>query len=228
MFAGLCRKIVFTSLVIVPLLVSGCAGQEPQPHPSQKSTSPPETEKLPAQTSNNGASEEPFTASQVILKYWEAMNNYDLELALSYLEKEYREREEEEVKDDLSRLKQFNVTLSVADISEPVFIDEERVRCEIVLTTPIGDRDLVYLLEVTDGEWKIYFENDPDEFVEAKEFILEFLAKYGESQGMDIIINAEQQQNVERGATDLMLSELVESGAIIESRPGVYSLPSEQ
>jgi hypothetical protein len=144
----------------------------------------------------------------VILAYWEAMNSYDVELALSYYEEQYRQREEEEVTDDITRLKQFNVTLSIADVSEPVFIDEDKVRCEIILNAPIGDKNLVYLLERINGQWKIYMETTPEKLLDAQEFIIEFLVKYGESQRMDIIINAEQQQDVERGATELVLSEL--------------------
>ena len=156
------------------------------------------------------------------------MNSYDLERALSYYEEQYREREEEEVKDDISKLRQFSVTLSVTNVSEPVLIDQDKARCEIILNTPIGDRNLIYLLERINGDWKIYFENYPEVFVEAEEFIIEFLGSYGESQRMDIIINAEQQQEVERGATEFMLSELVKSGGIVEVRPGVFSLPSQQ
>lgn len=221
-------KLVCIFLMIISIVLSGCSGQAPQTSPEPPSTATPETETTPGQTVENDAPEGPATASQVVLDYWEAMNSYDVERALSYYEEGYYEREEEEVKGDISRLRQFSVTLSVTDVSEPVFIDEEKVRCEIILNTPIGDKNLVYLLERINGEWKIYFENDPEEFVEAEEFIIEFLAKYGESQRMDIIINAEQQQDVERGATELMLSELVKSGEIVELRPGIFSLASQQ
>jgi hypothetical protein len=221
-------KLVYIFLMITFIFLSGCSGRAPQTSPEPQSTSTPETETTPAQTAENAASEEPATASQVILAYWEAMNSYDLERALSYYEEQYRGREEEEVKDDITRLKQFHVTLSVADVSEPAFIDEDKVRCEIILNTPIGDKNLVYLLERINGEWKIYLENDPEEFVEAEEFIIEFLAKYGESQRMDIIINAEQQRDIERGATELVLSELFKLGEIVELRPGTFSLPSQQ
>ena len=216
-------KLVCIFLMIISIVLSGCSGQAPQTSPEPPSTATPETETTPGQTVENDDPEEPATASQVVLDYWEAMNSYDVERALSYYEEGYYEREEGEVKGDISRLRQFGITLSVTDVSEPVFIDEEKVRCEIILNTPIGDKKLVYLLERINGEWKIYFENDPEEFVEAEEFIIEFLAKYGESQRMDIIINAEQQQDVERGATELMLSELVKSGEIVELRPGIFS-----
>jgi hypothetical protein len=214
--------------MIISIVLSGCSGGASQISPEPPVTSPPETELTPAQTVDNDAPGEPATASQVVLNYWEALNSYDLERALSYYEEQYREREEEEVKDDISKLRQFSVTLSVTNVSEPVFIDQDKARCEIILNTPIGDRNLIYLLERIDGDWKIYFENYPEEFVEAEEFIIEFLGSYGESQRMDIIINAEQQQEVERGATEFMLSELTKSGGIVEVRPGVFSLPSQQ
>lgn len=221
-------KLVCVLLMIMSIVLSGCSGGASQISPEPPATSPPETEPMPAQTVDSGASEEPATASQVILNYWEAMNSYDLERALSYYEEQYREREEEEVKDDISKLRQFSVTLSVTDISEPVFIDEDNVRCEIVLNTPIGDENLVYLLERINGDWKIYTETSAERLQQAEEFIFEFLTSYGESQRIDIIINGEQQQDIERGATDIMLSDLVKSGEIVEVRPGVFALPSQQ
>lgn len=220
-------KLVCVSVMILFIVLSGCSRRAPQTSPEPESTSPPATETTPSQPSDNNASEEPATVSQVILEYWEAMNNYDLERTLSYYEEQYREGEEEEVKDDITRLEQFNVTLSVADISEPVFIDEDKVRCEIILNTPIGDKNLIYLMERIDGDWKIYLETTPEEFVEADEFIIDFLTKYGESQRMGIIINAEQQQDIQRATTEYVLAGLIELSEIVEVRPDVYSLPGD-
>lgn len=220
-------KLVCVSLMILLVVLSACSGRIPQTSPESESTSPPETETTPVQPSDNNSLEEPDTVNEVILEYWEAMNNYDLERTLSYYEEQYRQGEEEEVKGDITRLKQFSVTLSVADISEPVFIDEDKVRCEIILSTPIGDRNLIYLLERINGEWKIYLETSPEEFVEAKEFVIDFLSKYGESQRMDIIINAEQQQDIQRATTEYVIADLIELGEILELREGVYSLPGE-
>ena len=156
------------------------------------------------------------------------MNSYDLELALSYYEEQYREHEEEEVKDDISRLRQFSVTLSVNSVSEPIYMSEDRVRYDIMLGTPIGERALTYLLQRINGEWKIYLEDNTDDFPEAREFIIDFLTEYGESQRMDIIINAEQQIDIERPTAEYALDELIKSGEIVEVRPDVFSLPSQQ
>jgi hypothetical protein len=45
---------------------------------------------------------------------------------------------------------------------------------------------------------------------------------------MDIIINAEQQIDIERPTAEYALDELIKSGEIIEVRPDVFSLPSQQ
>ena len=84
-------KLVCVLLMIISIVLSGCSGGASQISLEPPVTSPPETELTPAQTVDNDASEEPATASQVILKYWEAMNSYDLERALSYYEEQYRE-----------------------------------------------------------------------------------------------------------------------------------------
>lgn len=227
MFAERFTKLVCVFIMILFITLSACSAQEPQVSPEPESNSSPSTETTPSRPSDSNASEEPATASQVILEYWEAMNSYNLERTLSYYEETYRQGEEEEAKNDINRLQQFSVTLSVTEISEPVFIDEDKVRCEVILNTPIGDKDLIYLLQKINGEWKIYLETTPDEFIEANEFIIDFLTKYGESQRMDIIINAEQQQDIQRATTEYVLEELIELGEIVKLRSGVYSLPRE-
>ena len=210
-------------LVLTFLAFLGCSkpvpGSSPEPTPI-----PP----APAQALDNDTPEEPGTASEVILKYWEAMNSYDLERTLSYYEENYREQEEEEVAGDISRLRQFDVTLSVKEVSEPVFIFEDKVRHEAKLDTPIGDKNLIYELVIVNGVWKICLETTPEKFLEAQEFIIDFLAKYGTSQRMDLLINAEQQHGIERATADSALAELVKSGDIVELREGVYSLPGSQ
>ena len=76
-------KLVFVFLMTALIVLSGCSGRAPQASTEPQPTSSPETETPPAQTVDSEPSEEPATASQVILEYWEAMNSYDLELALS-------------------------------------------------------------------------------------------------------------------------------------------------
>lgn len=220
-------KLVCAFLIILFIVLSGCSGQAPETSPEPQPTSPSESEPTPLQTPDNDTSEEPDTSSQVILKYWEAMNSYNLGRALSYYEEQYREQEEEEVAGDIGNLKQFSVTLSVLEVSEPVYMSEDKVKHDIILETPIDERGLTYLLERIDGEWKIYLEDNTEDFTEVKEFIIDFLTKYGESQRMDIMINAEQQIGMQRATTEYGLAELAESGEIIEPRPGVYSLPGE-
>ena len=106
-------------------------------------------------------------------------------------------------------------------------MSEDRVRHDIILETPIDERHLTYLLERINEDWKIYLEDNTDDFLEVREFIIDFLAKYGESQAMDIIINAEQKIEMQRPTTEYVLVELTKSGKIFEIRPSVYSLPSE-
>ena len=225
------KLVGFSILIIISLVFVGCSKPETQ-HPTEPiPVTLPAEEPIPEETSkpeqNGSTSGDIDTVRQLIAEYWEAMNSYDVERTLSYYEEQYQELEEEEVKNDIGRLKQFSVTLTVADISEPVFIDEDKVRCEIILDTPIGDKNLVYFLERINGEWRIYLETSSGEFVEAEEFIIDFLTKYEESHRMDIIINAEQQQDIQRATTEYVLAELINSGEIVESSQGVYSLPGE-
>ena len=62
-------KLVCASLMIILIVLSGCYRRAPQVSPEPQLTSPPESETMPAPTSDNDTSEQPATASQVILKY---------------------------------------------------------------------------------------------------------------------------------------------------------------
>jgi len=97
-------------------------------------------------------------AKQVILDYWEAMNQFDAELALSYCEPAYREERRERVYDQVSRmqpLKYMNYKLTITEMSEPVYIEEGKLEIRATLLTPIGNKYLLYNLVKVDGEWKI-------------------------------------------------------------------------
>lgn len=220
------HKVICAFLITTFVMLLGCSKPPTQASPGM-TESVPQSDSNELQASPSDSSEESYTSQEVILKYWDAMNSYDLEQTLSYYEENYREQEIEEVTSDISRLKQFGVTLSVKEISEPILISEGMVRHDIVLGTPIGDENLTYLLERIAGEWKILSEDETEEWAQAKEFIIGFLTKYKESQLMDIIINADQKEGIERVIMDITLSDLVKSGEIIEVRAGVYSLPGE-
>ncbi len=119
---------------------------------------------LPA-CSSSSASISDHPAVQVILDYWEAMNDFDAEKALSYLEPVYREKEQADVEDDIARmapLKLMNFRLTIIEASEPVYIEDNKVEVQATLKTPIDHRYLLYHLVQLDGEWKIVKEtSDP-------------------------------------------------------------------
>lgn len=97
-------------------------------------------------------------AVQVILDYWEAMNDFDAEKALSYLEPAYREQERQEVEDDITQmapLKWLNFRLTITEASEPVYIEDNKVEVQATLDTPIGPNYMLYHLVLLDSKWKI-------------------------------------------------------------------------
>ncbi len=112
---------------------------------------------LPACSSSSAAISD-HLAVRVILDYWEAMNDFDAEKALGYLEPVYREAEREDVKGDIARmapLKFMNFRLTIIEATEPVYIEDNKVKVQATLKTPIGQRYLLYHLVQVDGEWKI-------------------------------------------------------------------------
>ena len=104
-------------------------------------------------------------AVKVILDYWEAMNDFDAEKALSYYEPAYREQERKNVETDIAQmapLKFMNFKLTISQASEPVYIEDNRVEVRVTLNTPIDQRYLLYNLVLLNGKWKIIRETtDP-------------------------------------------------------------------
>jgi hypothetical protein len=64
-------------------------------------------------------------AVDVILDYWEAMNDFDAEKALSYYEPAYAEQQRENVEADIAQmapLQFMNFRLTITEASEPLYL----------------------------------------------------------------------------------------------------------
>lgn len=94
-------------------------------------------------------------ARQVVFGYLDARNNYDIESVLAAMEESYREEREEIVRGEVSQMRLFRTKLGVEEVAEPVITPEGTIEIRIKLTTPIGDRYVVYYMVQVDDEWKI-------------------------------------------------------------------------
>jgi hypothetical protein len=87
--------------------------------------------------------------------YWIAFNDYDTEKVLSYLEESYRAEREEEIADDIGRIKLFRVSLGVSQRSPAVLTSPTEGEMMINLKEPLGTRQVRMAFRKVDGEWKI-------------------------------------------------------------------------
>ena len=87
-------------------------------------------ESSPTATPNPGPVADPQEADalrQLAFAYWEAFNAYDADRALGYLEEDYRQQRDEEVRGEIQRIKRFRVKLGLREETAPwVVSDDER------------------------------------------------------------------------------------------------------
>ncbi len=89
--------------------------------------------------------------------YWDALNSYDVEKTLSYLEENYRQVHADEVKDGIAQMKQFGVKLEASEESSPRATGQDQAEMYVTLKEPVGTRRILMEFAKIVGEWKITF-----------------------------------------------------------------------
>ena len=102
-------------------------------------------------------------ARQVVLAYFEALNNYDLEAALACMEESWGNEKGPGLASEISQMKTWSVSLTVEEEAEPTVTADDRVELHIkidVSTFGQPDRHAVYQLMEIEGKWKICYSED--------------------------------------------------------------------
>ena len=89
--------------------------------------------------------------------YWDALNSYDVEKALSYLEDNYRQVHAGDVKDGIRQMKMFRVKLRASEESSPRVEGQDQGEMYITLKDPRSTRRILMEFAKVAGEWKITF-----------------------------------------------------------------------
>ena len=89
--------------------------------------------------------------------YWEAFNAYDPDRVLAYLEDEYRQQREEQLRTEIGRIDLFNVQLGLSEEAPPWIIDGGGREMYLTLKEPLGTRRIRMEFQAVEGEWKITF-----------------------------------------------------------------------
>ena len=94
----------------------------PTPAPADTLTPAPANTATPAPavpTEGTISQVEADILRRLTFDYWDALNSYDVDKTLSYLEDNYRQVHADEVKDGISQMKTFGVQLETSEESPP-------------------------------------------------------------------------------------------------------------
>ena len=117
-------------------------------------------ESSPTATPNPGSVADPQEAvalRQLAFAYWEAFNSYDADRALGYLEEDYRQQRDEEVRGEIQRIKRFRVKLGLSEETAPWVVSDDEREMYLTMKEPLGKRRIRMTFREVAGEWRIIF-----------------------------------------------------------------------
>ena len=98
---------------------------------------------------------------QLAFAYWEAFNAYDADRALGYLEENYRQQRDEEVRGEIELVKLFGVKLGVSEDTPPQIVSQDEREMYLTMKEPLGTRRVRMAFREVAGEWRITFAEEP-------------------------------------------------------------------
>ena len=144
---------------------------EPTPTPAPSPTPTPEPTATPTPEPQGESQEADETATPEVSPsldaeeadalrmlgsaYWEAINAYELEKALRFLEESYRLQEEEELTENIELMKTFAIKLTVTEASPPEAVDDETREMYWTVKNPLNVLRIHMIFQQIEGEWKI-------------------------------------------------------------------------
>ena len=97
---------------------------------------------------------------KIIEEYWAALNDYDVDHAITMLEENYRAAEEELIRKDIGRMKLFRVKLGVS-VEKPLsLIEAGDYEIYLNLKTPVDTRRVKMVFRKIEEQWRIVFSDE--------------------------------------------------------------------
>jgi hypothetical protein len=94
--------------------------------------------------------------------YWEALNAYDPERVLAFLEDTYRAKVEDSIRMDIESMRSYGVKLGASEETPPQLISPGHAQMYVLIKDPTGTRRVqMDFLQIDDG-WKISFAEEVD------------------------------------------------------------------
>lgn len=110
--------------------------------------------------SDSSPGQEAAEIRQIVEVYWEALNEYDVDHAVTMLEPGYRTQEEESIRSDIGRMKLFRVKLDVSEESPPSLNADGDYETYLSVKTPVDTRKVLMVFRQIDGQWWIVFSGE--------------------------------------------------------------------
>ena len=133
----------------------------PVPTSTPEPTATPESETEEEETSTSSESDSTEEAPEADdlrnlgAAYWKALNDYEIDKALGYLEADYRLAQEESLRENVELMKTFAVKLTVSEKSGPQVVDENSREMYWLVKNPLAV-DIVHMIFLqVGGKWKI-------------------------------------------------------------------------
>ena len=107
-----------------------------------------------------GSPEDVVAIRLIVKAYWEALNGYDVDHAITMLEPAYRATEEELIRKDIGRMKLFRVKLGVSEETPPTLNEDGDYQTYLSIETPVDTRRVLMVFRRIDGAWWIVYSSE--------------------------------------------------------------------
>ena len=97
---------------------------------------------------------------QIVEAYWVALNEYNVDHAISMLEPAYRALEEDLIRADIGRMKLFRVKLEVLEETPPTLTADGDYETYLSVKTPIDTRRVLMVFRQIEGRWWIIYSDE--------------------------------------------------------------------
>ncbi len=97
---------------------------------------------------------------RIVDEYWKALNDYDVDHAITMLEPGYRTSQEELIRSDIGRMKLFRVKLGVSEEMPPTLNEDGDYETYLSIETPVDTRRVLMVFRQIDGGWWIIYSSE--------------------------------------------------------------------
>lgn len=133
----------------------------PKPDPTATPIPTPQSESQEASPTATPEASPPLDPQEVETirmlssAYWEAINAYDADKALGYMEESYRQEQEETLRGNINLMTTFALKLTVSEESAPQAVDDETRETYWTVKGPLTVDRIHMIFRQIEGEWKI-------------------------------------------------------------------------